>query len=751
MNVTTITVSTDQPCAVTEQENINVFVPQRTETVCVEESPLTIVIPQGVSGADGQDGQGVPPGGDAGQILAKIDGTDYNTEWIDAPTGGDSTRVLIPFKNQSGATITKGTLVQFDGTLGNSGIIKAKPWVPGAPGHLLMGFATADVLQGGDGFAMDFGEIEQLNTTGADVGETWADGDLLYPHPTQVGKVTKVQPTAPALKMEIAAVVHAHTNGSIQVRMTPGHTIASANDATVTSPTAGQALLWSGTVWRNETLYQQSVTYAQLVALIAADGLTPGKRYLISDFETRFYKLDGSLPIAGSETGGGVEGIIVTASTANTLSAVAESIVHPGDILYYDWNPANYISDPFYSLSGTIVPGWKGVITRRIDTVNNNNCTFDFRAMLYREFAVTERAYNAGTVYNVGSLARFKNELYLCIVNGTVGIAPTSTAYWVKLFAGIHTSTNKHWLKSSVGMSLTVADTENFDFVEALIGANGASDFVDRPAFVAGCKNITMEGQPGYLALNTCIKGVTDSAVIRAKNSSFGPASYSSVGVSESIFSINGLSLNVGGGCNTIIIGTVASFINIKDQSNNTVFGSACSVISCSSTRTVFGELSGSFEAENISDCVFPQIVLSKISAGAQSNQSRSPIERAEIGPGMIGCLFLAGVIDVKIGAFYQSNRHNSALSSSSFGNNCQGNRFDGVTRCRIGDGFSNNTIPGYIEGVIGSDNFNDDDYSSATVIYQQGTKQLITNSNGDKVIVYIDSSNVQQITSNLT
>lgn len=33
-------------------------------------------------------GQGVPAGGTAGQILSKVDGTDYNTGWIDAPSGG---------------------------------------------------------------------------------------------------------------------------------------------------------------------------------------------------------------------------------------------------------------------------------------------------------------------------------------------------------------------------------------------------------------------------------------------------------------------------------------------------------------------------------------------------------------------------------------------------------------------------------------------------------------------------------------
>ena len=43
----------------------------------------------GPAGADGVDGQGVPTGGTAGQVLSKIDGTDYNTHWV-AQSGGAS-------------------------------------------------------------------------------------------------------------------------------------------------------------------------------------------------------------------------------------------------------------------------------------------------------------------------------------------------------------------------------------------------------------------------------------------------------------------------------------------------------------------------------------------------------------------------------------------------------------------------------------------------------------------------------------
>lgn len=47
-------------------------------------------------------GQGVPSGGTAGQVLAKVDGTNYNTEWI-TPSGG-------------GGDVEKYTIANFDST-----------------------------------------------------------------------------------------------------------------------------------------------------------------------------------------------------------------------------------------------------------------------------------------------------------------------------------------------------------------------------------------------------------------------------------------------------------------------------------------------------------------------------------------------------------------------------------------------------------------------------------------------------------
>lgn len=43
---------------------------------------------KGVNGANGADGQGVPTGGTAGQVLTKVDGTDFNTQWATPQSGG---------------------------------------------------------------------------------------------------------------------------------------------------------------------------------------------------------------------------------------------------------------------------------------------------------------------------------------------------------------------------------------------------------------------------------------------------------------------------------------------------------------------------------------------------------------------------------------------------------------------------------------------------------------------------------------
>ena len=57
---------------------------------------------QGIQGVPGADGEGVPAGGTTDQVLAKVDGTDYNTAWVDAGGGG---MTLLSTTTLSGTTM----------------------------------------------------------------------------------------------------------------------------------------------------------------------------------------------------------------------------------------------------------------------------------------------------------------------------------------------------------------------------------------------------------------------------------------------------------------------------------------------------------------------------------------------------------------------------------------------------------------------------------------------------------------------
>lgn len=80
----------------------------------------------GQQGIQGEPGQGVPTGGTAGMVLAKIDGVDYNTEWVAAgggsflPLSGGTMTGAITFDGTSGQYISKGNFDTSRG--GNYGI-----------------------------------------------------------------------------------------------------------------------------------------------------------------------------------------------------------------------------------------------------------------------------------------------------------------------------------------------------------------------------------------------------------------------------------------------------------------------------------------------------------------------------------------------------------------------------------------------------------------------------------------------------
>jgi hypothetical protein len=155
-------------------------------------------------------------------------------------------------KNQTGTTILNGTVTYASGTLGTSGRILADLMVADGtiPYFFTLGITTEDIVDGDDGYVTQFGLVRGINTTGSN-GETWVDGDILYVSPTVPGTLTKFEPEAPNLRLQMAIVIKAATNGSLFVRPNLGSDVGSLHDVldTTTTSSYGDILVKSGSIW----------------------------------------------------------------------------------------------------------------------------------------------------------------------------------------------------------------------------------------------------------------------------------------------------------------------------------------------------------------------------------------------------------------------------------------------------------------------------------------------------------------------
>ena len=110
---------------------LTITIPGAVEATIGATAPAILTVGVGVPGAtgaqgpQGDPGEGVPVGGSAGQVLAKIDGTNYNTEWVNVegdylPLAGGTMTGDIYF-NDANSYITHDAVVQsYDASEGGS-------------------------------------------------------------------------------------------------------------------------------------------------------------------------------------------------------------------------------------------------------------------------------------------------------------------------------------------------------------------------------------------------------------------------------------------------------------------------------------------------------------------------------------------------------------------------------------------------------------------------------------------------------
>ncbi len=186
-------------------------------------------------------------------------------------------------KNQTGSTITKGSLVYANGTVGASGRITVAKFIANGSidAKYLLGITAHDLTDGEDGYVVSFGKIRQVNT------DTFAAGAILYPSPTVAGVWTDVEPIAPNIDMPIGFCINSHVNnGTIAIRVASGYKLSELHDVSITLPVDKASLYYSGGLWRDTTEALLVSDTASMLANYATKAYadTSGRFYARQDF-----------------------------------------------------------------------------------------------------------------------------------------------------------------------------------------------------------------------------------------------------------------------------------------------------------------------------------------------------------------------------------------------------------------------------------------------------------------------------------
>lgn len=245
------------------------------------------------------------------------------------------------------SAITKGQVVMFTGAVGASGVPKGAPATGITDGTYIMGIAAENIANNGFGLVQSFGTLRNVNTSG------YADGDILWYDPSVTGGLTKVKPTAPNVKAQMAAVINGGSSGggTILIRINPGSILGGTDsNAEIGIPTNGQLITYDGQdqYWKNTSLtagtaisVSTSTTGVLTIANTAPDqvvSLTAGTGISTSGTYPSFTITNTAPDQVVSLTGSG--GTTVTGTYPNFTITSSGGFVNPmttlGDTIYGD-------------------------------------------------------------------------------------------------------------------------------------------------------------------------------------------------------------------------------------------------------------------------------------------------------------------------------------------------------------------------------------------------------------------------------
>lgn len=167
------------------------------------------------------------------------------------PSTSDAVNLITEVYNETGATLTKGTVVYINGGHGNLPTVTKAIATGDATSAQTFGIVRTDITNMNNGYVIQVGLISDLDT------QAFADGTQLYLSSTTAGAYTSTKQYAPNHLVYIGVVVRAHpTQGTIQIKIQNGYEMDELHNVSAQTPSDNDGLFYetSTSLWKNKSI-----------------------------------------------------------------------------------------------------------------------------------------------------------------------------------------------------------------------------------------------------------------------------------------------------------------------------------------------------------------------------------------------------------------------------------------------------------------------------------------------------------------
>jgi len=217
-----------------------------------------------------------------GSSIQYIDGTGALQTF---PTLNNASSLVLEVYNNTGATLTKGTVVYINGGHGNLPTVTKAKADSDATSAQTLGMIQTDLTNMNNGYVLITGKLQDLNTN------AFAPGTQLYLSGSTEGTYTSTKPQAPIHLVYVGIVSRQHpTQGIIEVKVQNGYEMDELHDVQITTPQNFDALLWetSSQLWKNKKILNLTTIGYEGVATLSGNTLN------IPAYKTMFFAGDFS-------------------------------------------------------------------------------------------------------------------------------------------------------------------------------------------------------------------------------------------------------------------------------------------------------------------------------------------------------------------------------------------------------------------------------------------------------------------------